>query len=956
MNINDFGSDTEQMMWDWKMDPKELRKKMYLWFFWVWLSSTILYYLLFFFMNWGPFKVIAWIFNYPTDYVIINTLLYTLLLFFVIQINQFKNWIRKKDKENILGFLSFINIWIFIILSTIAYRSYVWKTDVELWFLWIIFYIFSIIGLILSVKAFYKNMREVIEELLNKKEEEPEEEEEEEPYKKYDWLKTFYDVDENEFIEDDLEKFWIPQPHKVFPFLVWEINSTLLLEKKRLCTKDVYEAANASDIIVQVDYPEDFESEDDVYEAIEEEKFGFSNPYVIINNSYLAIKLKTTYLSNVNALLDIWENVLPAQKAEMLEQIPFRPKRKASEEEMNEMTKNGTRKPYRLFDWLTITKIGKDYYVVFKYNPWYKKLVIFPQLQALPEVLEEETMWFGEQAFNPQIFMGYASEWGYLKLKLNKLRHLLFWGQSGSWKSVFLNSLIYQFLYNTHPSEVKLVLIDPLKVSFWIFKKIKNLAYPVAMNLKEIINAINFLIEEQDRRYTYLETLGYEDIYEYNEDVDKGIIKMVDEYWLATKYSINWNSSKYEKIEKEDLEKLQENIDNKLKGRYYKIGEKISQIVMVYDEFNKFNWHPVYEKAKAVETLVKISEQGRKAWMVLILWTQTINADSVPTMLRNNIPTRVCLKVMSKAASRAIIWEEAENKSLGSALTWNWDMLLYNWEVFWVSMAMRGQGFYVSESSMIDLLRLNFDTYGTNNFVYKENEQDEYKWVKEFYGTELREDLILKEEEIKRNILFTKSRWLKFSEILPYLIDSFNNFFKFHRTDLLDKESLLDENKNVKIQTLNYKTKEELREIFNHLELTNKYISITKNYIDFLIDTTELSNSEKLFKMEEKLELKLTKVKENVFFNPIKEVDKTSDNYLKMLKEYKEFQLIKSFEIIKEKNLFYLRINFTPYYNLFVIFPQTQTILNKLEKELGPKITEMIKGNIYILWEGIINE
>jgi len=39
----------------------------------------------------------------------------------------------------------------------------------------------------------------------------------------------------------------------------------------------------------------------------------------------------------------------------------------------------------------------------------------------------------------------------------------------------------------------------------------------------------------------------------------------------------------------------------------------MSQVILIYDEFNKYNGSPLYEKNKILDKLTKLSEQGRKA-------------------------------------------------------------------------------------------------------------------------------------------------------------------------------------------------------------------------------------------------------------------------------------------------------------------------------------------------------
>ena len=62
---------------------------------------------------------------------------------------------------------------------------------------------------------------------------------------------------------------------------------------------------------------------------------------------------------------------------------------------------------------------------------------------------------------------------------LAKMPHLLIAGATGQGKSVGINTIIASLLYKKHPSQVKLVLIDPKKVELFPYSAINKhfLAY-----------------------------------------------------------------------------------------------------------------------------------------------------------------------------------------------------------------------------------------------------------------------------------------------------------------------------------------------------------------------------------------------------------------------------------------------------------------------------------------------
>ena len=91
---------------------------------------------------------------------------------------------------------------------------------------------------------------------------------------------------------------------------------------------------------------------------------------------------------------------------------------------------------------------------------------------------------------------------------LTKMPHLLVAGATGQGKSVGLNAIITSLLYKKHPSQLKLVLIDPKKVEFSIFSeiekhflaKIPDSDEAVITDTSKVIDTLNPLCKEMDDR------------------------------------------------------------------------------------------------------------------------------------------------------------------------------------------------------------------------------------------------------------------------------------------------------------------------------------------------------------------------------------------------------------------------------------------------------------------------
>jgi len=105
---------------------------------------------------------------------------------------------------------------------------------------------------------------------------------------------------------------------------------------------------------------------------------------------------------------------------------------------------------------------------------------------------------------------------------------------------------------------------------------------------------------------------------------------------------------------------------------------------------------------------------------------------------------------------------------------------------------------------------------------------------------------------------------------------------------LLDKTHLEDKNKNIQIQSVSYQTEEEFKEFFARTKYSNLIFEISDSFMKIKLDTSFLSAPEKLFKMEDKIELQLNDLKNLIFFEPIKPYRNEKPEELEKLNKMKE--------------------------------------------------------------------
>ena len=107
---------------------------------------------------------------------------------------------------------------------------------------------------------------------------------------------------------------------------------------------------------------------------------------------------------------------------------------------------------------------------------------------------------------------------------LTKMPHLLMAGATGQGKSVGINAILCSILYKKHPAEVKFVLVDPKKIELSIYNKIEkhylaklpDSENAIIINNDRVINTLNSLCREMDKRYELLKNAMTRNIKEYN--------------------------------------------------------------------------------------------------------------------------------------------------------------------------------------------------------------------------------------------------------------------------------------------------------------------------------------------------------------------------------------------------------------------------------------------------------
>lgn len=218
---------------------------------------------------------------------------------------------------------------------------------------------------------------------------------------------------------------------------------------------------------------------------------------------------------------------------------------------------------------------------------------------------------------------------------LAKMPHLLIAGSTGSGKSVGINTILASLLFKLHPSDLKLVIIDPKKIELAQYAKLKDHFLAVSPDADEEIittprNAVLALkgVEyEMERRYDRLAAAAVRNIVDYNERFKAGRLKN------------------------------NENI----------VHAKMPYLLVVIDELADLM---ITAAREVEEPIARLAQLARAVGIHLILATQRPSVDVITGVIKANFPARIAYQVASKTDSRTILDMNGAEQLLG-----NGDML-----------------------------------------------------------------------------------------------------------------------------------------------------------------------------------------------------------------------------------------------------------------------------------------
>lgn len=220
---------------------------------------------------------------------------------------------------------------------------------------------------------------------------------------------------------------------------------------------------------------------------------------------------------------------------------------------------------------------------------------------------------FEDKKIRIPVVLGKATDGNPVYADLASMPHLLVAGQTGSGKSVFINSLLMSFLYRMSPHQLRLILVDPKMLELNVFDGLPHLITNVITDNGIAFNALSWAVMEMERRYGLIAATGSKNLDSYNE--------------------------KQKKPE-----------------------DKLPFIVIVVDELADV----MMSGGEQVEiAITRLAQKARAAGIHLVIATQRPSTDVITGLIKANIPSRLAFKVPSGIDSRTVLDTSGAEELIG---------------------------------------------------------------------------------------------------------------------------------------------------------------------------------------------------------------------------------------------------------------------------------------------------
>lgn len=223
-----------------------------------------------------------------------------------------------------------------------------------------------------------------------------------------------------------------------------------------------------------------------------------------------------------------------------------------------------------------------------------------------------------------------------------KMPHVLIAGQTGSGKSVCINSWICNILFRASPQEVRMIMVDPKRVELTPYNGIPHLLTPVIVEPEKVISALKWAVHEMEQRYKTFNEVGAKNIETYN------------------------NLSGF---------------------------QQMPYILIFVDELAEIM---LFAPSEVEDNICRLAQMARAVGIHLIIATQRPSVNVITGLIKANIPARISFAVTSVTDSRVILDTPGAEKLLGRG-----DMLYIPPDL---AKPVRIQGCFVSDKEIAGLI------------------------------------------------------------------------------------------------------------------------------------------------------------------------------------------------------------------------------------------------------------
>ncbi len=215
---------------------------------------------------------------------------------------------------------------------------------------------------------------------------------------------------------------------------------------------------------------------------------------------------------------------------------------------------------------------------------------------------------------------------------LKKMPHLLVAGTTGSGKSVSINTMILSILYKATPEQVKFIMVDPKMLELSLYNDIPHLLLPVVTDARKASIALQWTVDEMERRYQLLSDMKVRDIDGFNKKLDK----------LQHQRSLGTAEG------------------DPLAGK--ELPESLPYIVVLIDEFADLMCVAPRDVEASVQ---RLAQKARAAGIHVLLATQRPSTDVITGVIKNNFPSRISFQVASRHDSATVLNTPGAENLLG---------------------------------------------------------------------------------------------------------------------------------------------------------------------------------------------------------------------------------------------------------------------------------------------------